>query len=51
MLLGKRRRIKPLCRAFLRLRENVQNRKKILKFKKEKWEKFVYHFKKKSKLY
>ncbi len=51
MLLGKRRRIKPLCRIFIRLRENVQNRKKILKFKKEKWEKFVYHFKKKSKFY
>lgn len=51
MILKKKKQIKPLCKTFIRLRENVQNRKKILKFKKEKWRNFIYHFERKSKFY
>lgn len=34
-------RFKPLYKQFVKLRENVQNRKKLLKFKKKKWKKFI----------
>jgi len=33
-------RYKPVYKKFLQLRVNVQNRKKIFKFKKQKWERF-----------
>jgi ribosomal protein S4 len=41
----------PLFKKFFKLRENIQNRKKILKFKKKKWENFIKFYKKKSKPY
>lgn len=41
MSLQKKNRFKPVFKQFVRLRENVQNRKKILKFKKEKWKPFL----------
>lgn len=36
MFIIKKSRTKPLYKKFFRLRENIQNRKKVLKFKKEK---------------
>ncbi len=40
MILKNKNKFKPLYKKFLKLRENVQNRKKLLKFRKQKWEKF-----------
>lgn len=34
-------RFRPIFKQFIKLRENVQNRKKILKFKKKKWQSFL----------
>ena len=36
----KKRRNKPLYKKFLPLRKNIQNRDKLMKFKKKKWQKF-----------
>lgn len=47
MLLKKKNRFKPLYKQFIKLRENVQNRSKILQFKKKKWEKLQTFYKKK----
>ena len=33
----KNTKFKPLYKKFLNLRENVQNKQKLLKFKKKKW--------------
>lgn len=38
MLFSKKRRYKPLYKKFLRLKKNIQNRKKFLGFKKKKWQ-------------
>lgn len=51
MILKKKNRFKPLYKQFLNLGENVQNRKKLLKFKKQKWSKLLFHLKKKMKWY
>ena len=51
MLLIKKNRFKPLYKQFLNLGENVQNRKKLLKFKKQKWNKLIFYLKKKLKWY
>lgn len=37
MSFQKKNRFKPVFKQFIKLRENVQNRKKLLKFKKKKW--------------
>ena len=37
----KKRKYKPLYKKFLRLNQNVQNKQKILRFKKQKWQKFL----------
>ena len=42
MSLKAKNRFKPIFKQSLRLRENVQNRQKILKFKKKKVEIFSY---------
>jgi ribosomal protein S4 len=44
-------RIKPLYKQFIKLRENVQNRTKILKFKRKKWEILIENYKKRLKWY
>lgn len=36
MFFKKKNRFKPLYKQFLELRENIQNRKKFVKFKKKK---------------
>lgn len=41
MSLQKKNRFKPTFKQFLKLRENIQNRQKILKFKKKKWKSFL----------
>jgi len=50
-MLLKKNKYKPLYKQFIKLRENVQNRKKLLKFKKQKWEKLIQYYKKKLKRY
>jgi ribosomal protein S4 len=41
-LFRKKNIFKPLYKQFINLRENVQNKKKPLRFKKKKWEKFIF---------
>jgi ribosomal protein S4 len=50
-MLQKKNRFKPLYKQFFKLRENVQNRKKLLKFKKKKWATSINFYKKKLKRY
>nr|QDA21756.1 ribosomal protein S4 [Proschkinia sp. SZCZR1824] len=45
----KNTKYKPLYKKFLGLRENVQNRQKLLQFKRKKWSKFLTFYKKKLK--
>ena len=49
MLLLKKNKFKPLYKKFIKLRQNIQNRKKFLKFKKEKWQQFIQAYKNKLK--
>jgi small subunit ribosomal protein S4 len=51
MISKRKNRFKPLYKQFINLNENVQNRKKILQFKKQKWIKLVSLVKKKLKRY
>jgi small subunit ribosomal protein S4 len=50
-MLVKKNKFKPLYKQLIRLRENVQNRKKLLNFKKQKWEQFIYYYERKLKRY
>ena len=47
----KRNHYRPLYKQFLKLRENVQEKKKLLKFKRLKWKKFIFHYRKKLRWY
>jgi ribosomal protein S4 len=38
-----KKRYKPFYKQFLRLRQNVQNRAKLFRFKKQKWQRFQKH--------
>jgi ribosomal protein S4 len=49
MFLRKKNRFKPLYKKLLHIRENVQNRLKIFKFKRKKWRKFIKNYEKKFK--
>lgn len=51
MFIKQNNRIKPLYKQLIKLRENVQNRTKILKFQKKKWEILIQNYKKKLKWY
>jgi len=51
MILTQKNRFKPLYKQFINLYENVQNRKKILQFKKQKWKKLISYLRHKSKKY
>ena len=51
MSLKTKNRFKPIFKQSLRLRENVQNRQKILKFKKRKWKSFLIFYSNKLKNY
>lgn len=45
------KRHKPFYKQFLRLRKNIQNRSKLLKFKKQKWVRFQQYSKSQLKFY
>lgn len=51
MSLQKKNRFKPVFKQIIKLRENVQNRQKLLKFKKKKWESFLKFYINKLKNY
>jgi len=51
MHFSKKSRFKPLFKQIIRLRGNIQNRKKLLNFKKKKWKDTIQFYKKKIKLY
>ena len=51
MSLKTKNRFKSIFKQSLRLRENVQNRQKILKFKKKKWKSFLIFYSNKLKNY
>lgn len=51
MFLKHKSRFKPLYKKFFQLKENIQNRKKLLKFKKEKWKRFKLTYIKNLKRY
>lgn len=46
-----KKRYKPFYKQFLRLRKNIQNRSKLLKFKKQKWIRFQQSLKNQLKFY
>jgi ribosomal protein S4 len=47
----KKNRYKPLFKQIIKLRNNIQNRKKLLNFKKKKWKITIQFYKKKIKIY
>lgn len=51
MHFSKKSRFKPLFKQIIKLRSNVQNRKKLLNFKKKKWKDTIQFYKKKIKIY
>ena len=51
MPLKKNNNYKPLYKQFLKLKENIQSRKKVFNFKKQKWKFFIHNCKKKLKRY
>lgn len=51
MILKKKHIFKPLYKQFLKLKENVQNRNKLFKFKKQKWQKLILNYKRRLKKY
>ena len=51
MILKTKNRFKPVYKPLLNLNENIQNRNKLLHFKKRKWQKLIFIYKKKLNLY
>jgi ribosomal protein S4 len=51
MFFIKKKRFKPLYKKFLKLRENVQNRQKLLKLKRNKWQVLIKNYKRSLKRY
>lgn len=51
MLFKRKDTVKPLFKKLIKLRENIQNKTKLLKFKKKKWEILVNRYKKRLKRY
>jgi len=51
MTSSKKNRFKPLFKQLIKLRENVQNRQKLLRFKKEKWKTFLKFYINKNRSY
>lgn len=47
----KKKRYKPFYKNFLKLRENIQDRPKIFRFKRKKWDKFQFFARKKLKFF
>jgi hypothetical protein len=44
----KKRRFKLLYKKLINIKKNVQNRTKVINFKKKKWQKFIGHLEKTS---
>lgn len=51
MILKKKTKFKPLYKKFFTLKENVQNRQKLLKFRKKKWDIIIKKYKQSLKWY
>ena len=51
MIFKNKNRFRPIYKPLVYLKENVQNRQKLLQFKKKKWEKIISIYKKKLNLY
>lgn len=51
MILKKKNLFKPIYKKLIKLRENIQNREKIIKFKRKKWKQFIKNYKRKIKWY
>ena len=51
MVAKHKNRFKPLFKQIIKLRENIQNRQKLLKFKKKKWKSFLRFYINKNKNY
>lgn len=51
MHFSKKKRFKPLFKQIIKLRDNIQNRKKLLNFKKKKWKNTLQFYKRKIKPY
>lgn len=51
MLFKIKNRFRPLYKNFLKIRENVQNRNKLFKFKNKKWERQIYFYKRRLRRY
>jgi small subunit ribosomal protein S4 len=51
MLLKKINNYKPLYKQFIKLKENIQDRKKVFNFKKQKWKFFIQNYRKKLRRY
>ena len=49
--MNSKNKYKPLYKKFIKLRENIQNRQKVLKFKKQKWNQFIKFYKKRLRWY
>jgi len=50
-MLKLKKRYKPFYKQFLKIRKNIQNRTKLFKFKKKKWEKLQYYSKRQLKFF
>jgi ribosomal protein S4 len=51
MNFSKKKIFKPLFKQLIRLRDNVQNRKRLFEFRRKKWERFVFFAKRKLRRY
>ena len=51
MSLKRKNRFRPIFKQYIKLRENIQNRSKILKFRKKKWQSFIKFYSNKLKSY
>ena len=51
MILRNKNRYKPVYKQLINLKENLQNREKLLRFKKQKWKKFIQAYKRQLKLH
>jgi ribosomal protein S4 len=50
MIITKKYRHRPVYKKFVNLRNNIQNRQKLIKFKKKKWENLLFKLNRNSKL-
>jgi len=51
MIFKNKNKFRPIYKPLINLRENIQNREKLLKFKKKKWQKLISIYKRRLNLY